>query len=63
VTEKKVNLVAYNSQTETSQTKEVLQSAKDSGVANVSFTETLPENTKYVDWMKGNVSNLEKALS
>ena len=63
VTEKKVNLVAYNSQTETSQTKEVLQSAKDSGVANVSFTETLPENTKYVDWMKSNVSNLEKALS
>lgn len=63
MTEKKVNLVAYNSQTETSQTKEVLQSAKDSGVANVSFTETLPENTKYVDWMKGNVSNLEKALS
>ena len=63
VTEKKVNLVAYNSQTETSQTKEVLQSAKDSGVANVSFTETLPENTKYVDWMKSNVSNLEKELS
>lgn len=63
VTEKKVNLVAFNSQTETSQAKEILQAAKDSGVANVSFTETLPENTGYVDWMKTNVDNLKKALS
>ncbi len=63
VTEKQVSLVAYNEQTETSQTKEVLQTAKDAGVAHVSFTETLPENTDYLSWMKTNVSNLEKALS
>ena len=55
--------MAYNEQTETSQTKEVLQTAKDAGVAHVSFTETLPENTDYLSWMKTNVSNLEKALS
>lgn len=63
VTEKQVALVAYNEQTETAQTKEVLQTAKDSEVANVSFTETLPENTDYLSWMRTNVSNLEKALS
>ena len=63
VTEKKVQLLAYNEQTSTSQTNEVLQAAKDSSVNYVSFTETLPENTNYLAWMKTNVSNLEKALS
>lgn len=63
VTEKKVQLLAYNEQTSTSQTNEVLQAAKDASVNYVSFTETLPENTNYLAWMKTNVSNLEKALS
>ena len=63
VTEKKVHLLAYNEQTSTSQTNEVLQAAKDASVNYVSFTETLPENTNYLAWMKTNVSNLEKALS
>lgn len=63
VTEKKVQLLAYNEQTSTSQTNEVLQAAKDASVNYVSFTETLPKNTNYLAWMKTNVSNLEKALS
>ena len=63
ITEKKVQLLAYNEQTSTSQTNEVLQAAKDASVNYVSFTETLPENTNYLAWMKTNVSNLEKALS
>ena len=63
VSEKKVQLVAYNEQTATNQTKEVLDEAKKAGVANVSFTETLPESTGYVSWMKTNVNNLKKALS
>ena len=63
IREKKVQLLAYNEQTATSQTNEVLQAAKDASVNYVSFTETLPENTDYLAWMKTNVSNLEKALS
>lgn len=63
ITEKKVQLLAYNEQTSTSQTNEVLQAAKGASVNYVSFTETLPENTNYLAWMKTNVSNLEKALS
>lgn len=63
ISEKKVQLLAYNEQTATSQTNEVLQTAKDASVNYVSFTETLPENTDYLAWMKTNVSNLEKALS
>ncbi|MDO5750155.1 MAG: metal ABC transporter substrate-binding protein [Rothia sp. (in: high G+C Gram-positive bacteria)] len=63
VSEKKVQLVAYNEQTATNQTKEVLNEAKKAGVANVSFTETLPESIGYVSWMKTNVNNLKKALS
>ena len=63
ISEKKVQLLAYNEQTATSQTNEVLQAAKDASVNYVSFTETLPENTDYLAWMKTNVSNLEKALS
>lgn len=63
ITEKQVQLLAYNEQTSTSQTNEVLQTAKDASVNYVSFTETLPEKTDYLAWMKTNVSNLEKALA
>lgn len=63
LTDKEANLLAFNEQTETSQTKEILQSAQDAGVPSASFTETLPEGKNYVDWMTENVSNLKKAVA
>ncbi|WP_421082856.1 metal ABC transporter solute-binding protein, Zn/Mn family [Rothia nasimurium] len=56
-----VDLLAYNEQTQTAQTTEIYTFAQDSNVAAISFTETLPENTGFLDWMKANIDNLEKA--
>lgn len=63
ITGGKVNLLAYNEQTQTAQTTEIYQFAQDSKVAAISFTETLPENMGYIDWMKTNIDNLEKAVA
>lgn len=58
-----VNLLAYNEQTSSNQTQEILGAAKADNVANVSFTETLPEGKDYVDWMNDNVANVKTAVA
>lgn len=63
LTDKEANLLAFNEQTETNQTKEIFQAAQDADVPRASFTETLPEGKNYVDWMTENVSNLKKAVA
>ena len=58
-----IDLLAFNEQTQTAQTTEIYTFAQEAGVPSVSFTETLPENTGYMDWMTQNIDNLEKAVA
>lgn len=58
-----IDLLAFNEQTQTAQTTEIYTFAQEAGVASVSFTETLPENTGYLDWMTQNIDTLEKAVA
>lgn len=57
------DLLAFNEQTQTAQTKEIFDFAQETGLPSVSFSETLPENQNYVQWMTANIENLEKAVA
>lgn len=58
-----VVLLAYNAQTETSQTDQVVDAAQSADIPAIGFTETLPDGTSdYLQWMTDNVSSLETAL-
>ena len=57
-----VSLLAYNSQTASSETEQVKTAAEDSGVAVVEFTETLPDGADYISWMTDNLSAISAAL-
>ncbi|MBT2513926.1 metal ABC transporter solute-binding protein, Zn/Mn family [Arthrobacter sp. ISL-30] len=62
-----VRLLAYNNQTEGTQTEAVKRAAIAGAVPVVDFTETLPDGISpdgkgYVQWMKANVENISKAL-
>lgn len=54
--------LAFNSQTETSATKQIRDAAEAAGVPVVELTETLPEGTDYASWMKENVDAVTAAL-
>ncbi|MHA7305398.1 metal ABC transporter solute-binding protein, Zn/Mn family [Arthrobacter sp. TMN-49] len=56
-------LLAYNEQTQSPQTEQLKAAAQSAGLPVVDFSETLPPETTYVDWMVGNVSSLEQALA
>ncbi|NKX54526.1 metal ABC transporter solute-binding protein, Zn/Mn family [Arthrobacter mobilis] len=56
-----VRFVAYNEQTESSQTRQVRSAAEKAGTAVVDFSETLPEGQHYLDWMKTNLENIAAA--
>ncbi|MDO5744924.1 MAG: zinc ABC transporter substrate-binding protein [Micrococcaceae bacterium] len=55
-----IDMLAYNTQTESPQTKRIRDQAERAGVDVVDFTETLPANGDYVSWMSGNIRSLEK---
>ena len=57
-----VALLAYNSQTASSETEQVRTAADDNGVPVVEFTETMPDGADYVSWMTDNVSAISAAL-
>ena len=63
VSAKQVAVLAYNTQTESAQTQELKAAAEAAGVAVVDFSETLPAKTSYLDWMLGNVDDLEQGLN
>jgi len=63
VTGGEVALLAYNEQTSSRETSELLAAAEGAGVAVVSFAETLPDGSDYVGWMVANLDALEVALS
>lgn len=57
-----VTLLAYNEQTTGPETEQVRGAAEDAGVAVVSFSETMPEDGGYIDWMTDNLDALTEAL-
>lgn len=57
-----VALLAYNSQTASSETEQVRTAAEDNGVAVVEFTETMPDGADYVSWMTDNLSAISAAV-
>lgn len=61
--EKKVDFLAFNTQTETAVTARVRDAARDAGVPVVELTETLPDGEHYISWMTGLVSDLDRALA
>ncbi|MGV8858395.1 metal ABC transporter solute-binding protein, Zn/Mn family [Rhodoglobus sp.] len=58
-----VALLAYNEQTASPETERVQLSAVEAGLPVVSFTETLPEGSNYVEWMSSNLDALAAALA
>lgn len=62
-TDGRVIVLAYNEQTSSTETEQVRAAADAAGIPVVSFTETLPEGTDYVDWMSANLDALEIALA
>lgn len=62
LSDNKVRLLAYNSQTASPETERVRQAAEDAGIPVVDFTETLPEGADYVSWMTTNLDALATAI-
>lgn len=58
-----LDLLAFNPQTETAQTRQLRSAAESARVPVVDFTETLPEGQDYLSWMRGNIENLRQALA
>lgn len=56
-------LLAYNEQTASPETERVQLTAVEEGVPVVSFTETLPQGSNYVEWMSSNLDALATALA
>ena len=58
-----LDLLAFNPQTETAQTRQLRTAAESARVPVVDFTETLPEGQDYLSWMRGNIEDLRQALA
>ncbi|MBV1780535.1 zinc ABC transporter substrate-binding protein [Paeniglutamicibacter sp. ABSL32-1] len=54
-----IDVLAYNTQTESPQTERIRKQAEGAKVPVVDFTETLPENTDFVSWMGSNIQAME----
>lgn len=54
-----VEFLAYNEQTESSQTQQLRKAAEQAGIPVVVFTETLPEGEDYLTWMAANIKSVE----
>lgn len=61
--ERRVALLAFNSQTETAVTTRVREAAEKAGVVVVDLTETLPDGVDYLTWMRDIVGSLTGALA
>ncbi|XP_018402257.1 PREDICTED: high-affinity zinc uptake system binding-protein ZnuA-like, partial [Cyphomyrmex costatus] len=61
-TDEKIELLAYNRQTATGTTKKVRAAAVAADVRVVDFSETLPDDKSYIEWMQGNLDNIAAAL-
>ena len=59
----KVKALIYNRQVSEKLTERLLDVAKKSKVPVIGVTETQPANVTFVDWMLGEMDNLDKALT
>lgn len=59
----KVDLLAYNEQTQSAQTEQVKAAATAAKLPVVDFAETLPPGSGYLDWMLDNIANLAQGLN
>jgi zinc/manganese transport system substrate-binding protein len=57
-----VALLAYNEQTSSPETEQVVRAAEKNSVPVVSFAETLPDGESYVSWMTKNIAAITGAL-
>lgn len=62
VSDKKIAFLAYNFQSENSQTQELKAAAEKVSIPVVNFTETLPQGSDYLGWMKANSQQISAAL-
>jgi len=57
-----VKLLAYNEQTSSAETQQVLAAAKSAGIVIVPVRETLPAGKDYLAWMTDSLASVTKAL-
>lgn len=62
VTSGHIDLLAFNQQTSTGQTKQLRKDAENSGVSVVEFSETLPDGKNYQEWMRDNIDRVSQAV-
>jgi zinc/manganese transport system substrate-binding protein len=63
LTGRQVALLVINEQTSSPETEQLVAAARDSSVAVVGVTETLPAGQNYLSWMDANITALSSALS
>lgn len=60
---KKVKFLAFNSQAADAQSESLKKAADAANVPVIGFTETLPKDVDYLQWMNSNIDAIEKVLS
>lgn len=63
ITSKQVRALVYNIQTQDNATGNLRAAAQAAGIPVVEVTETLPENTTYLDWLTTSARDLADALA
>jgi len=58
-----VDVVIVNAQTGGAETEQIVQAAKEQDLPVLSFTETLPQGSTYLEWMSMNIDELRTALA
>ncbi len=62
ISTRSVKFLAYNNQTEGPQTTALKDAATSAGVPVIDFTETLPADQTYLQWMSADVDHIDKTL-
>ncbi|WP_162989335.1 metal ABC transporter solute-binding protein, Zn/Mn family [Glutamicibacter nicotianae] len=57
------DMLAYNVQTEGSETKALKKSAEQGQIPVVDFAETIQDDSSYLEWMESNISDLASAIN
>ena len=57
------DMLAYNVQTEGSETKALKKSAEQGQIPVVDFAETIQDDSSYLEWMESNISDLAAAIN
>ncbi len=63
LTQKRVHVLIYNKQVSEPLTQRLLNIARKAGIPCIGVTETQPPGMSYIQWMRAQLSELEKALA